>query len=285
VKVFVCTAVKPDRLKTHRWLMNSGLDYHFSVHTLDDKNRLMDLTGMLDYRIHVMDPPEIGVGKVSWLRQHLQDDFTEPGEWYAFIDDDIMVAKLADPYYDLELIDRDAIEFIDVDWREEFVQPLKVRHVRLLLEEIKAKCIEVGTIFGGITWNENYYFRLKKWLTKSFVCGGFCVTMNDPDIPWRFHPEVHLNEDAVRSLFVMEKFGTLVVNQFATIAPLEPNQDFSSIGPLERRRAAWKWSCKTLEEEFRGLIRLKPKENGDIQLVWKGQKSIDAWRRTRGHVG
>lgn len=283
MKIFVCSAVKDDRLRTHRWLMNSGMDYFYSVHTPEDGARLHDLTGIPLDRIHVMDPPEIGVGKVSWLRQHLEMEFTEPGDWYGFIDDDIMVARLSDPYYDLELIDLEDPEFIDVDWREEFVQPLRASDVVALFAEIKAKCEEVGTIFGGITWNENYYFRLKKWITKTFVCGGFCVTQNDPDIPWRFHPEVHLNEDAQRSLWVMEKYGKMVVNQWATIAPLERTMDDSSIGPLERRRSAWKWSCRTLEERFRGLIRLKHKDNGDIQLVWKSPASIKAWRMSQGY--
>jgi len=282
MKVFVCSAVKPDRLRTHRWLMNTGAEYLYSVHGDEDKAKLHDLTGIPKERIVVMDPPNIGVGVVSWLRHHLEQEFTVPGEWYAFIDDDIMVSKLGAPWYDMEALDLEGIECYGEDMREEFAKPLQAVDFVPLLDEIRRECIAERTIMGGITWNENYYFRLKKWRTKTFVCGGFCVTVSDPDCPWRFHPEVHLNEDSVRSLFVMEKYGRLVLNQFATIAPLEPTQDNSALGPLERRRSAWKWSCETLAERFSGIVRLKNKPNGDIQLVWKSDKSIKEWRKEQG---
>lgn len=284
MKVIVCSAVKLSRLKTHLWLQNSGVDYHYCVHTDDDVLKLADHTGIPTTRIHAMDPPNIGVGIIGWMRHSAEQLLTEPGEWYCFIDDDVMISKLCDPYYDLEVIDLDDPEYIDVDWREAFVTPMTAKDFPSLLSEIQGRCEEQGTILGGITWNDNFYFRLVKWKRRAFVCGAFSLTMHHPDIPWIWHPASHIAEDGARSCFVMERYGSIVLNQFATIAPLGSQED-SSIGPLSYRASAWRETRRAIAERFYGLVSFKTKKNGDIQMVWKSQRSIDEWRRLQGCLG
>lgn len=283
MRVFVPSAVKIDRLRTHLWLPNSGMDYTFVVHTDEDAERLAAQFhhvsgGDLLMDIRVCDPPNIGVATIGWIRQWIEDNLVEDGEWYVMLDDDIFVSKLPSPLYDLEKIDPKDPAHLAVDFRESFATPMHADQFRDLVEEIREKCLAEKTILGGITWNDNYFFRLTKWKSKAFVCGGFTVTQKHPLVPWLGDHHQFMGEDTVRCVRVMERFGKIMLNQFATIAPLG-SQDSSSIGPLSIRRSAWRETCNWLCRDYPLIVGAKSKPSGEKQLVWKSDKSIQEHRR------
>ena len=279
VKVFVPTKGVIERIRTTRWLLDSGADYYFVCHTDEDRKRLYEKFGIPLNRIIPCNPPFVDIRTIGWIRDWIVDNLTNKSDWYCMIDDNTTILKPPDPWYQLDRIDfRD---YPTADFRELYRVEIWPSEVIALIESIIQKCIDQGTVFGGMAIEENYYFRSTKWTKLGFIRGKFCVSQNN-GIPWQINPEVVIQTDIARSVDCVARYGSVVINRFCHPESVE----FSTggVGTLEYRQPFMVQSLLWLRQNYRGLIVKAPDKDWQVKFLIRGKKDIQEWREENGWI-
>lgn len=229
--------------------------------------------------IHVHHCPEqLGMGKCGWIRDWIQDNLTFAGEWYANIDDNAGFARLPEPYYSMESIDWNKYDDVAIggpNFRELYRTPMTHPQFLDLLEEVKRKCEEQKTIHGGVSGEENFYFRSKKWSIASYVHGKLMITRN-VGLKWVWHPDLVILTDFARTCKVIAEYGSVALNRFAQTTYRYYQE--GGIGTKEERQPAFRRMAKFLHSEFAGLVDYYRGDETVLHIKIHHPKSLAKWR-------
>lgn len=199
----------------------------------------------------------------------------ELGEWFIEVDDDIQGITMLDPLmYGAE---RDHIDYNDwtaKEWHDWFGVPAQKRNVRVIFEDLIAECERLGTIYGGLSFFDNPFYRKKKFAHASYVNGGLHVKRKDGRA-WRWTP----HEDMEMSCYALAMYGACVVNRWAHGLFKD-----SSEGGVGTFTDEW---VKASEQRIPLLLRAYPgliKRMGDhrLKITKNSLKSVENWRKQHG---
>lgn len=156
------------------------------------------------------------------------------GEWVVMLDDDI--ERISSPNLEEE---PDFYEW--KDWRAIYDQDAE-KSVEEIAADIRERCIEQGTIFGGLYGTDNYYFRKKRWATGGVVVTRFAVWFNNG---WNWHKTL---EDVEMSCRTIAEYGSVVLDRWHFVV----TPDGSTIG--EDRVDGWWEAAEWLTSKYGRLV-------------------------------
>lgn len=271
MKIFVPTRATISRMKTHLTL--AGCDITWLVHTQEQGARLRDELGINPHKIHIHHVPEDLFG-IATVRDYILENLVAPGEWYAAADDNIEYIHSVVP----ELYNDEINDFPE---RWEYEHPLLGLEVPPFLEELKNRCIQKGTVYGGFGWMENPFFRKSKWQSYGYVKAKLMVAKNDGR-KWRLDPRVCVMSDHVKTFDTIATYGSVVVNRFVYVhhERFQPG----GIGTYEQRLPGRTPTCDYIYEKFAGLVAPYKGVHDNPTITKRTQKSVDCWRKENGYI-
>lgn len=221
-----------------------------------------------------------GIHSVAQTRDWISQNLLEEGEWALLCDDNIrQLTCVADPFYRYERLSGLLYSKSSSEWREIFSHP--VDDPMVLAEEIRSKCEEVGTIFGGLSGEDNYFYRTTKWSMYSYTKTKFAVWRNDRSLSWSPFDGC-MFEDFVMTAQVVAKYGCVANNRFARMH--NPYWEAGGIGSFEERRPHLERNVEWLLAKFPGLLKQYKDQRHAVTFAMHGRKQVDNWRRAHGYL-
>ena len=235
-------------------------------------------------------PRDIGITGMVETRDWVTNNLGTVGEWITLVDDNISHVERVDPDHYGELGDVDGnLDVGDstgdengVGWREIYgyrADPAQlIVHIRELIE----LCEDSKTILGGFGYLDNPFFRGKKINRGSYVKGKMYV--HKPDgVPYRLSPELLIMSDFAKTLDVLTRYGSVVVNDW--VRPVHERWQEGGIGSLAARMPYRLTSVSWMAEHWEGLVRITRGESGEddwMRISKRPGRSLDSWRAEWG---
>jgi hypothetical protein len=224
-------------------------------HDMDDGGRVQD--HFPEHEVVVVNVPKgNGPRGVEDMRNAIWG-IVGQDNWCCMVDDDLMrltgpQAYLQQKHYDEESIDFDVFKDEPPQtWKRAFLEPTPWSPLQIA-EALVEKCVEVGSVIGGLASLNNHFFRKRRWTLQGLIVGRFTVSKVDLNRPWR---EGGL-EDVERGLYsltvhgasVVEKWVYPITNEFVPDAGIGDPEGYS-------RRTAWQSSAARILHMYPGLVK------------------------------
>lgn len=269
----------PSRMRTHHQIIASGLDYVYVTHNEAGFDGIRSV-GIPSNNIVIADncPFDHPAPRIGWMRDWIETKFTSPKEWICMMDDNTVIEKLIDPWYFREHLKWGEESVEGFEWRQWYRTPLRPEDLHGFIYELIHKCAELGTSYGGLAAEDNYYFRPRKWVTKGYVKAKFSVSQNI-GVPWVYDDRFQVYTDWARSIDRVARHGCIAINRFSHARFVA--WEAGGIGSLEERLPFILPTIKALKERFNGLIEPWKDHEWKIQFI-RSQKRIEQWRRDNG---
>jgi hypothetical protein len=268
-------------------------DYHYIFNTDEQRARAVKELNLKRSGTHVadIDSNEVGQAGVAIAREWGERNLTDLNEWYIWLDDNVShLTRLPLPWYNYEKIDFDwdwcdpegetIMKACGYDWHKVYVMKCSIDEMLKIWEELIEKCEQENTVFGGMSIEDNYFFRKKKWQYYTYVRtqNAVCKNTNLPFDYW----SGGMIEDMARSVDVVARYGKVIVNKFAK--PYKQFWEAGGIGSLEERMPNLISGCKILMKMFPGLLCFTRNKNYQLSFKHKTQKTVDRWRKENGYL-
>lgn len=283
LKTFVCTRGDLSRFRIFPQILPApDLDITVFCHTEEDKARIADGTEIPRDMIVPLNPPDLGIGTIGWLRETVVDRYVDDDEWYAFFDDNPIMQAPPEPFYSMEKIDflMDAPS-VETNWHHVYATVMTPEQVSASLFELIAKCEEQGTTYGGCAGEPNYFYRPKKWSVATYIRAKYCVARKD-HINWTWHPDIPIFTDFARTVKCIADFGSVACNRFVHCWSklCEPG----GIGSQEYRIPYFEVTSRILREMYPGLVDKYRGSSWSMTIKKRTLKQIENWRREHGYI-
>jgi hypothetical protein len=259
------------------------IEVEFVVEDDEARWKLLELLPWATVHVCHITRAEYGMTTISHVRQWISQQLLDDGEWALLVDDNTQgLTRVADDYYNEEKIDFDLEPVTSSEWRKIYATPVSYEDMWLRIEELKAKCESLGTIFGGLAVPENFYFRKIKWQLFGYAKAKFAVWKNDRSLSWVTQPE-NVLEDMVMSVQVVCKYGCVANNRFMRVT-YDPYQT-GGIGTEMERYPILLQTVQYLLEKYPGLIGLYKNDPAYATFAKRHPTSVNRWRQEHGYLG
>lgn len=273
MKIVMQTRGVMERFRTHRLFFDVS-ELIVVCHTHEQAMRIKNAGHFPDVRVHGL--PE-GVTAIGPIRDWIEKSVIPHGEWYAGIDDNIdTIFKVGDRFYDLDSVPED---FCTRDVFKE-VRP-RGQEIDEILGELRQRCEQQKTIYGGFGWMENPLFRRSKWQAHGYAKAKLYVKQN-VGLKWKWDPKIEVMYDHAQTFRVIAEYGSVAVNRFVYIQ--HPQYEAGGIGSHAERLPFRKPTQDFLYEKFRGLVAPTRGDHDKPAICLRGQNSIDRWRQRNGWI-
>jgi hypothetical protein len=278
MRVIIPTRAHLPRVRTH--LLFDPDDLTFVVESEVARDRLCRILDREGYRIEIsgIRNSDHGMSTISKIREWISQSLLGDGEWAILADDNIeRLTKVSGEYYELERLGHRLWEHHSWDWRKIFnvaANPVA------LAAELRLKCKELGTIYGGLAAEENYFYRTTKWSRCSYTKTKFAVFKNDRSLSWVNFPTVI--EDFVMTAQVIAKYGCVANNRYARAH--SPYYEAGGIGSAEERRPLLEDTVAWLVSKYPGLVKQYKDQKHAATFAIHTEKSIEQWRKQHGYL-
>lgn len=283
MKIFLPTRGVVERQRSYSQILplrDLGYEVLVVCHRDEDRERLHRRVGIPREVIVPCDVPEkLGVRRIGWIRDWCVNNFTDPGEWYAMVDDNTRILRLEDPWYREERIRFK--DHPDTEWRQLYRHEATTLELDEIICELISQCEELGTNYGGAASEENYFFRSRKWGRPGYVKAKFCVSRND-GVPWVFDDEIVVFSDWCRSVDQVARHGSVAINRF--VHPSYKAWEPGGIGSFEERKPYLIRVCDFLKERYPGFVVQYRDEPWSIKFASTHPTRIAEWRREHGYL-
>lgn len=232
----------------------------FVVHDECDKERLHEEYPDHEILVSGVSRDLPGTFAITEQRNFIFDQL-EIGEWCGMVDDDLAgingpQAVLSQEHHDSESLDfsrypdTNALSVMAGSaWKEAFSKPTTVAPW-CIMEDLREKAEESGTILGGLIGHNNFFFCNKRWSLNGMVIARFIVAKKDGR-PW-----IGCNEDVERTCYALTQYGGTVVDKWFHLVSVD-NAPEMGIGTLEMRGPYWKEHMPKMAEVYPGLLKLE----------------------------
>jgi hypothetical protein len=280
LKLYICTRAHLPRIHTPGTGLTSALETHWVTHTDEDRKRLKRHLGLSLSKIHACNPPKLGCPPIAWMRDWVCRNLAARGKWMTWADDNIRkVVGVPGRHYEKERMDFETKN--SKWWRKLYHTEADAPRIYLFLQELIAKCEELGTIYGGFAPEDNYYFRPRKWRTPTgYVKTKLSVYKNDGSTWYPFAGCMF--EDFCKSVDVVARYGSVVINNFAR--PENRYWEEGGIGSEDQRRPHLLKNVAWLVQKYRGLVRQPAAIPTNIQFALRTARQVAAWRQENGYA-
>ena len=242
MRFYILSKGRPEWLKTHTSQLYPDIPVVVNSDELDFY-RDSGVPNPLIPRDAANDPDRCGKAcAMNWVL----DNFLEPGEWAAFMDDDLYnVTRVAHPYYDMDVFPPDILgKARDVI----FNTPVNREQLDEVLEDTAIHGELVGANYGGIT-KTNPFFRKTKWSYMGWVDGGLHVIRN---IPSRRYMMVN-DDEAAYLAECLAVDGIIVSNNYHARKHTPPSP-VGGHGPVESRINIRRQDHALIRSRYPGLF-------------------------------
>ena len=250
MKIFVPTRGVGDRIISDKQLAGHPQIVTWVADGDESGFRLRKLfreRGHNDEQVVVCPTPDLGLGRIGWIRDWVQDNLAD--EWYCMIDDNTEIWKLPDPWYQKPKQTFQGDNW-DIDFRKLYRTPATFADILRLQDELQAECERVGTTYAGLNSQENYFFRYKKWRHTGFLGAKFCIMKQD--FPWVYDPAIQVFSDWARTVRTVHDRGCVVINAYCHNYSILWQS--GGIGTLEQRKPGIKSCFDYLLSQYGDLI-------------------------------
>lgn len=277
MRVIIPTRAYLPRMRAH--LLFKPEDITFVVNDDEAMARIHTLLPRANVIVSGISREVYGPGTISHVREFISQQVLDQHEWAILLDDNVeRVTSVAPEFYHLDRIRFNNYGKTSKEWREIYSWPCSQDEIYGMLDELKAQCETMGTIYGGFAAEENYYFRANKWSYASYVKAKLAVFRNDRSLHWTAF-EGGAFEDFVMSAQVIQKYGCVVVNRFGRMH--NEYYEAGGIGSEAERRELLKANCQWLVDHFPGLVKFRPGYDWQVQFAIRTLKSLERWREER----
>lgn len=242
----------------------------FFVHTDEQRTELIRQTNLKRSQIHVHHIP-VSIDALTDVRDYMES-MLERDEWYIGMDDNVQyIHRARDGMYE-----KDSGSGLRCDYRV----PVDGTFFNKIIEELIDRCDLQRTIYGGLGWHENPFFRKRKWQPLGY-CKAKTYVKKNGHCRWRWNDKIKLMNDHAHTFKVIAEFGSVAINQFVYVHH-ERWQD-GGLGTHEYRLPARMITCEYLYEVFDGLVSHRGEY--DNPCVRKHSfNSVNKWRRENGYL-
>lgn len=274
MKVIVTSAGHPERLHTFNWLFKAvdPKRVHVVTHTKEMKQQIRKVC-----------PTECVISATGNKTLIEQRNFglslINNGEWFIGIDDNVQ--KMQQVHKDF--IGQEVLEPLSkppkgfASWREVYRQPLSNSQFDRRFIELRDRCKELETIYGGIAGVENPVFRARKWSHSRFVKSKIFVLKNVPGLQWKGGSYAH---DSWLSAYTVANYGRVAVHNY--LYPVHRMYEPGGLG--KDRRPLLEPLLEEIIKEFPGLVDKAKGANSALRFLLTNQKSIERWRIEHGYL-
>lgn len=290
-KILICSNAYIPRMKAQNLVRD--LNYHYIFNSDKERDRAIKELDLKRSGTHVanINKEKVGQAGIAIAREWGERNLIDLNEWYIFLDDNVSCFTwLPRPWYDLERVDFDLdwnhpdgqgqMRRANYDWHYIYDTICPLYKLLEIWEELIEKCEKEGTVFGGMSIEDNYFFRYKKWQYFTYVRTQNAVTKNT-GLPFHYWPECMI-EDMARSIDVVARYGKVVVNKY--VKPIKQFWEEGGIGSLKERMPGLEHGNKILMERYPGLLQYTKGRKYQLSFRHKTQKSVDQWRQEHGYL-
>ena len=289
-KILIASKGYIPRMRTQNLVKD--LNYRYIFDDDDQRNEAVKTLELHKNKTHVAHTPKnIGQAGIAFVREWGERNLTNEGEWYIWLDDNVShFTYLPAPWYDQERINfdwdwndpagKELMIKATYDWHKIYDTICPIEKIFEIWEELIEKCKQEKTVFGGLSIENNYFFRYKKWQNYTYVRTQNAVAKN-VGLPFYYWPECMI-EDMARSIDVVARYGKVVINKY-----VKPNKQFweeGGIGSLEERIPNLIHGNKILMEMYPGFLQYTKGKKYQLSFKFRTQKSIDRWRQEHGYL-
>jgi hypothetical protein len=275
------------RMRAHRILLEHGYDNYWIVVDNEEQALRVKGAGVPPERIAITERPilELPQDGIAWTREWIEKNLVPLGTWYVTLDDNVGGwTWLPEPFYRHERVDFEHAPgyFRDVNgltWRQLYDTPCPFEIVVERWVEMIAECEKRGTIAGGFSIENNFFFRGSKWQTLGYVRAQNAVWKNT-GLPFYYWPGAML-EDFVRSVDVVARYGSVLINRF--VKPQKKFFEAGGIGTFEERQPNLIACNEETMRRWPGLTRRVKDRDWSLTFALRGKK-LDEWRRANGYL-
>lgn len=188
----------------------------------------------------------------SMIRDWIEANLVEEGEYYASMDDDIRGLKV---YLDHTRASGRIITDPEL--------------IGGILGDLRNVMRHTGVLYGGFAMIDNPYFMRSAFKYRTLVSSNVFVTRKDSAVKWKLDPAITCGSDLARSLASIVLTGSAMADgRHYVVTRLGEDSD---LGPCSER--PYQKITERLCELFPGIAVI---ENGLLKLR-PSQKKIDAW--------
>lgn len=281
MKIFICSKAHIPRMRAHLIPFSRNYQKVLVVDGVEQAKRAMDHCSPHYDDVAVANPPTgLGQATIAWVRDWVERELTQPGEWYGFLDDNVShLTALCEPEYCKDKVDFDLDWRPGLDWRRDFESPVTPERLDHIVKETIAKAEEVGTSLVGFATETNYFYRSRKWQYLGYCRMQFGFAKNNGR-GWIGHPGCMI-EDFWRSIETVAREGKILVNRF--LKPHKPFFEEGGIGSLEERRPNLEYDMVQFMERYPGLLRYNKGIKHHLKFVPTTLNSVNEWRYLNGY--
>ena len=196
---------------------------------------------------------------------------------------------MPEPWYSREKIGLDwedpGPEANGESWRQLYAAICPFEQVIKIWKDMIQRCEKIGTVAGGFSVENNFFFRGNKWQQLGCVKAQNAVWKNVglPFYKWDTdHGPMYgaVNEDLVRSIDVVARYNQVLINRYLKLqkTPFEEG----GIGSFVERLPRYKELTKQIMAHWPGLIRLNKDRDYEVTFALRSPTSVERWRQQMG---
>jgi hypothetical protein len=284
--VIIVSRAHAPRMHAHNILLEQDYPRWFIVVDDNEQAHRCSEMGIPDARIKVCFVQKAEVppmDRPAFAREWAEKNLIKKSEWYVSLDDNVRGwTWLPEPYYSMDSVNTEFTPegFGTRTWRELYETPCPFERVVKAWIEMIHECMEYGTWAGGLSIENNYFFRTKKWQRLGYVRAQNAIWLNT-GLPF-YYWKGNMFEDFTRSVDVVARTGGVLINRF--LKPIKTAFEEGGIGHFVQRKPELTAVCARLMEMYPGLLTPVKGRDYSLSFAMHSDKSVRAWREKHGYL-
>lgn len=272
LKIFIPSKGRSESITVHKYLDETNVDYRIVLHNLAEYKDYIKNSSIDPNKIIVADIP-FGM---TPMREFVLGELVKEGEWYLSLDDKCTNVVA----WDQEFYKQD---FINVP--KKYSGELKRKaNTKISALEFLEKCQEMIEIadkeniyYMGFSTQDNYYFRLKKYLYVGYVIGKAHLNKKSH---LKYDPNILVMDDYSFTAQNLVRFGKVLINKFIYV---NGNHYLKGgIGNYQQRLEKKLQDSQYLMKKYPLLFRYKAKSDrvkeAELVIRYHDPGQIYAWK-------
>jgi hypothetical protein len=262
-----------------------GLDPTFVCDTDEQRSNLVSL-GVQPSAIKVTGNAVGNITGVSLAREWVITNVMPVNQWSLWLDDNVQEIT-GIPY---QMAGSETIDLKDGnDWRTLFDLHVGKDDFFQYVGETIEHADKHGTIFAAFANENNFFFRIRKWLYYGY-CRTQCGLYKNDGSTW-FPFKTMMLEDGFKSIDVVARYGKIVINRY--IKAIKPQFETGGIGSFMERLPHLQDNCLRLAGMYPGLVETcgdgtqygaADATDFNIKFKLRSTNTVNNWRRKNGYL-